>query len=183
MVEVPTPHYMERGHRFDAGPYLLDLYRLLCMELADRLVVKQAVKSPIFERLRGEHIEGESIRILTSTSIPLRILFDRHNKQQAGRRQHDDWHDKLLDEAKNADCGRLYARWPRKKSEVLTLREACNKIIHATTIYRDIAEERDPSHYLPYLYLYGKKDGLDWRAKLSIIAFAEHATTALIDPS
>ena len=182
MIEVPTPHYMERGHRFDAGPYLLDLYRLLCMELADRLVVKQAVKSPIFERLRGEHIEGESIRILTSTSIPLRILFDRRNKKRAGGRRHDDWHDKLLDEAKNADCGRLYARWPRKKSEVLTLREACNKIIHANTIHRDIAYA-EPNHFRPYLYLYGKKDGLDWRAKLSIIAFAEHATTALIDPS
>ncbi len=181
MAEVPAPHYLEPGHRFDAGPYLLDLYRLLCMERGDRLVVREAVKSPIFGRLRDEHIEGESIRVLTSTSIALRILFDQHDAQRAGRQRHDE----KLDEAKNSDCGRLYARWPVKKSEVLTLREACNKIIHATTVNRDIADPdpgRKPSYYQPYLYLYGKKDGVDWRAKLSIIAFAEHATTALVDP-
>jgi hypothetical protein len=45
MAEVPTPHYVEPGHRFDAGPYLLDLYRLLCTELGDRLVVRETVKS------------------------------------------------------------------------------------------------------------------------------------------
>ena len=181
MAEVPTPHYVEPGHRFDAGPYLLDLYRLLCMELGDRPVVRETVKSPIFERLRDEYIESESIRILTSTSIVLRILFDRHDRKRAGRQ----WHDEKLDEAKNSDCGRLWTRWPVKKSEVLTLREACNKIIHATKVHRDIADPdpgRKPSYYRPYLYLYGKKDGLDWRAELSIIAFAEHATTALVDP-
>jgi hypothetical protein len=182
MGEVPVPHYLEPGHRFDAGPYLSDLYRLLCMEIGDRLVVRAAIKSPIFERLREQYIEGETIRILTSSSIALRILFDRHDAKRVGRRRHDE----NLDEVKSSKCGLLYARWPVKRSEVLTLREACNKIIHATTIHRDIADPdpgRKPSHYRPYLYLYGKKDSVDWRARLSIIAFAEHATTALIDPT
>src|SRR5262249_46285495 len=179
MAELPVPHWLKPGHRFESGPYLLDLYRLLSMELADERVVNLAeTEFPVIERLRGEFVEGECIRILTSTSIALRILFDQHDERLAGRR------DEELDDIKNGDCGRLYGNWPKvKESEVLTLLEACNKIIHATGVNRDVADPdpgRKPSYYQPYLYLYGKKDDLDWRAELSIIHFVGLATTVFL---
>ena len=38
MVEIPTPHYLKPGHRFDSGPIILDLYRLLSLVLAEKQV-------------------------------------------------------------------------------------------------------------------------------------------------
>jgi hypothetical protein len=77
-------------------------------------------------------------------------------------------------------CGVLWPNWPKRKREPLTIREACNKIIHATKIHRDIANPSpfgnpfNPEAYVsPYVYLYGKKDGQDWKAKLSIIDFVK----------
>ena len=39
MVEKPIPEHMRPGLHFDPIPFALDLYRLLCMFLADRQVV------------------------------------------------------------------------------------------------------------------------------------------------
>ncbi len=62
--------------------------------------------------------------------------------------------------------------------KVLTLREACNKIIHATRIKHDVVipdAHLNPDYYgvylRPHLYLFGQHRGRDWRAKLSIIEF------------
>jgi hypothetical protein len=179
MAELPVPHWLKPGHRFEYGPYLLDLYRLLSMELADERVVNLGeTEFPAIERLRGEFVEGECIRILTSTSIALRILFDQRDERLAGGR------DEELDEFKNGHCGRLYANWSKvKESEGLTLREACNKIIHATKINRDVADTdpgRKPSYYQPFLYLYGKKDDRDWRVELSIVHFVGLVTPVFL---
>jgi hypothetical protein len=86
------------------------------------------------------------------------------------------------------DCGRLYRDWARKKRKVeaLPLREACNKIIHATEIRFDVVSPRGhlpnyPGSYIrPQLYLYGKKGRLEWRAKLSMVEFARRATAVLL---
>ena len=69
-----------------------------------------------------------------------------------------------------------------QQPEGLTLREACNKIIHATKVHHD-EQDLDPGYQLgvyfpPYVNLYGKKDGRDWKAKLLIIEFARSAASA-----
>jgi hypothetical protein len=164
MAEEPRPKWMKPGLHFDPIPFATDLYRLLCIFLADSKVVK--IKPEDFSRileLRGEALSGEALRILTSTAVALRIAFDQYGKE------FDDL---------EADCGKLYPNWPAKKPvETLTLREACNKIIHAKNFHFDVSDyPRDPaekSPVLPWLYFYGDKGGKDWRAKFSVAGYVE----------
>jgi hypothetical protein len=111
MAEVSENDLLKPGHHFGTGPYLLDLYRLLCMVLADRPLAEMEEHAITIHRLRGEFVYPELIRILTSTATVLRILFDHYEREFA---------------------------------------EVCTR------------------------------DGLDWRAKLSIIELAKIAATALI---
>jgi hypothetical protein len=168
MAEKPPPRWMRPGVHLDPTPFTLDLYRLLCMVLADQRVVNLDTGhfSDEISELRGDHFSGEFLRILISSAVALRIAFDQYPQ---------------LEELKT-DCGKLYPNWPKEKRKrvVLTLRDACNKIIHADKVHHDIVDPhpgRNPDQegaYLgPYLYLYGKKKKQDWRAELSIINFVK----------
>jgi hypothetical protein len=168
------PDFQPQGHQFDPGPVLLDLHRLLCAVLADPRVAKLVLDEfdPIWA-LRQEHLRTEVTRIMVSSAVALRIVFDRENP-------------KIFKKLKT-DCGKLYPDWAGKKQKVaLSLREACNKIIHATEIRFDVVSPRGhlphyPGSYIrPQLYLYGKKDKLEWRAKLSLIDFVKQAARVLL---
>lgn len=170
MAEERLPPDLDQlGHWFEHGPFTLDLYRLVCLFLADKRVAKLGPDYYHIWNLKNEFLRSEVTRILISTAIAIRIRIDQKEK-------------KLSKELK-APCGKLYPNLPSRKSEPLTLREACNKIIHATKIRFDI--EVPPSAryghdvYLnaPYLYLYGERNSEKWRAKLSIVEFAELAAT------
>jgi hypothetical protein len=171
MIEV-VPEFGKPGHRFDTGPFLLDLYRLFGIILGDRQLADMEAEQSSIAHLRADYLYSELIRILTSTAIALRILFDQHQEVFAGVSQRP--------------CGELYAHWPLiQQSEVLSLREACNKVIHATKVHHDEADP-DPGYnpdgigiYLrPYVHLYGVKGDCDWKAVLSIIDFAKFAVSA-----
>ena len=114
--------------------------------------------------LRG-HLAGELLRILISSAVALRIAFNQYPE---------------FEKLKKTDCGKLYQNWPKQKRKptILTLCEACNKIIHAKKLHHDIVEPSpgrnpDQEYLQPYLYLYGKKNEQDWRAELSIINFVK----------
>ena len=174
--EVPEYDLIKAGHRFDPGPLLLDLYRLFCMFFGDKQLAEMEEGSITIQTLRERYVYSEAIRILTTTSIALRILFDQHERE--------------FEEASKRHCGQLFPDWPNRETpEDLMLREACNKIIHATKVHYNVVDP-DPDHnpdqigvYLrPYLHLYGTKDGHDWKADLSIIDFAKEAAAALVRP-
>jgi hypothetical protein len=122
-------------------------------------------------RLKEGFVRPEVTRILISTAVALRIKFEELKDPRD------------LADLKTAFCGKLYPRWPNTKNTPLTLREACNKIIHAEQIRFDVVipdAKYNPDvegAYLsrPYLYLYGTKDGEHWRAQLHLIEFAESA--------
>lgn len=169
MVEELDPPYVRPGLHFDPAPVALDLYRLLCMHLADRWVMGEAGNSEIIRALRNWHIGGEVLRILISSAVTLRIADNQYRE--------------VVGDLSKIDCGTLWPEWPKRKEQALDLREACNKNIHAENIQRDIANpdpHGDPdnpdAYVLPHVYLYGKRAGVDWRAKLSIIDFVERAT-------
>jgi hypothetical protein len=164
------PEYMKPGHRFNTGPFLLDLYRLFGIVLGDRqLAEMEHGKYSAIELLRSEYAHSELIRILTSTATALRILFDQHEP---------------FANVSQRPCGELFVEWPTPASIDLTLRETCNKIIHARKVNYDEVDP-DPGYnpdqigvYLrPYVHLYGKKDFCDWKATLSIIDFGRFAAT------
>jgi hypothetical protein len=167
MVEEKDFFGVRSGLHFDATPFALDLYRLLCMYLADRKVMNLVLESDVIGELRGTHLYGEVLRILISSAITLRIASDQYpHIFKRLRRMNKD------------TCGVLWPDWPKRKNEPLTIREACNKIIHAKAIQRDIANPdpfgnpQNPEAYVaPYVYLYGNKDEKDWRVELSIVDF------------
>ena len=174
MVEEPTPDYLRPGHHLDPGSFTLDLYRLLCMVKADNRVAKLGIKSRSISELQGEYLDYEVKRILISSAAALRIWFDQHDQQAFAHLR--------------TDCGKLYPNWPRRKNvyEVLTLREACNKIIHATEINYDIIVPNRAHNYdyegaymRPRLFLYGLKGKQRWRAVLSLVSFVQWGTTVL----
>ena len=177
MAEEHLPEYYKPGHTIEPGPFLLDLYRLLCMVLADKQLAQLSEHSPrIIGGLQGEYADTEIPRILMSTSAVLRMIFDQNDARM--------FTDLLLKK-----CGTLYPNYSKRKNmkEDLTLREACNKIIHATRVNRDLVvpdrssnPDQKGLHRLPYLYLYGKKDRRDWRAKLSIVDFAKGGAAVLL---
>jgi hypothetical protein len=85
-------------------------------------------------------------------------------------------------------CGLLWSNWKNRKKKskkVLTLREACNKIIHADDVRLNLVipdAKRNPDeeggYIRPNVYLYGKQGSNAWRAKLSIMDFIESSATA-----
>jgi hypothetical protein len=169
MVEELTPDYIRPGLHFDAGPLGLDLYRLLCLYLADRRVMSLALDDrDSIRALHDSHIDVEVLRILISSAVTLRIALDQYSGIAFGPK------------SIKGTCGLLWPNWPEHKNEPLTIREACNKIIHATKIQRDIANlspdgnpDNPDAHVLPNVYLYGERGGQGWRAKLSIIDFVK----------
>ena len=164
------------GHAIEAEVFMLDLYRLVCMVSADQQVAKYAHTSPAIERLQSTFLRSEVTRILISCAVALRI--------QSDQRQHPVAPPSEL----KSDCGRLYPVWPADESafEVLTLREACNKIIHADNFRFDVVQpylsdpDAEGDYIQPFVYLYGTKGDKDWRAVLSIVDFAKWATAAFM---
>jgi hypothetical protein len=190
------------GPKFDATPFALDLYRLLCMVLADKKIGALADDpdydnmSPI-QDLQDSFRGGELIRILISSAVALRILFDQRPREldpllsRTGATKFTYPHSKRMvsrfDTISKNRCGQLWSHWPKdkRKHEPLLLREACNKLIHADDITDEIMVpdlERNPdligTHIRPFINLYGIKSGKKWRARLSIVEFARHGAFA-----
>ncbi len=72
-------------------------------------------------------------------------------------------------------CGKLVTDLQDEdETQDLTVREACNKIVHAEKVRFDIEEDESFNDYItPTLYLYGKHKGKDWKATLLIVDFAK----------
>jgi hypothetical protein len=163
------------GYQLDTRPYILELYRLLCMVMADERIARLGypIDSAI-SRLRDEHVYNEVKRTLISSAVALRICLDESHPQEFAHLK--------------TNCGKLYPNWSKqkKKFEDLSLREACNKVIHATEINEDLVipnRARNPDYegtYLrPYLYLYGVKGKQEWKAVLSVIEFVKWGSVVL----
>lgn len=160
MAEYHPPQLAKEGYRPDTLNAILELHRLVCIFLASRSFadLRQApveypdVLDPLLER------EDEEItRILLSVAITARVVDDREEK---------------LFELVAGNCGALEEG---EATNPLTLREACNKIIHATKLRFDFSETETGQRYLnPTLYLYGQRhNGSPWKASLDIIQFAK----------
>lgn len=67
MAEQLPDGIMKPGHHIDPGPFLLDLYRLLCIVVADKEVAQIESAS----LLQGSYRDTEVIRILISGAIQL----------------------------------------------------------------------------------------------------------------
>ncbi len=77
--------------------------------------------------------------------------------------------------------GKLKYPAASRKTEILTFREACNKLIHAEDITWEAANEkgRHQRYLKPFVYLYGTKQKKQWRATLDVILFVKEAYSLL----
>ena len=72
-----------------------------------------------------------------------------------------------------SNCGQLEKDVGTTDVEILDLREACNKIIHAKKVRGDFEENGGQTYLNPLIYLYGEQKGKSWRATLDIVAFSK----------
>lgn len=142
---------------------LLELYRLVAIFLASKNFAALRTNYPgeghdaVYKLQECE--EDEITRILLMLAITARVIDDREGR---------------VYELVGTNCGKLQKNTSRPVEEELTLREACNKIIHAKKVRLDVDEDERGQPYLnPYIHIYGEQGGTEWKATIDVIAFAK----------
>lgn len=158
----------KEGHLPNTSNTLLELYRLLTIFLASKNFATLLTNYPgegfdPFYQL--QEVESDEItRLLLSLAITARVVDDRENR---------------VLELIGSNCGEFQRDIQNSDTEVLDLREACNKIIHAKKIRGDIDEINGQTYLNPFLYLYGEHGSKRWKAKLNVISFAKEYVTLM----
>jgi hypothetical protein len=165
-IEIPKNYPNREGHLPDMQTVFLDLYRLLSIFLASKNFAELRSEhglDPISELQEPEF--DEITRILISSAVIARIIDDRDDNF-------------LLEN--NTECGWLIEDLTNEDIKIdLSLRQACNKIIHATKIGTDLEKENYKSYFNPFIYFYGKHGNKKWKACLDIIEYAKKYYTFL----
>lgn len=112
--------------------------------------------------------DDEITRILMSSAITARVVDDREGG----------------DLSSLAGPVGLLAEPHDAATVPLSLREACNKIIHAKKIRFDVENTEEMQPYIkPTIYLYGaRSNGGQWKATVDVIAFAREYVTVICRP-
>ena len=160
---IPQEPQRKEGHFPNTDNSIIELHRLLSIFLASRSFAELCINYPGegFDPIyKIQEVESDvNTRILLSLAITARVIDDRED-QVFG----------LL----GSDCGILQKDLSSDVAiDILEIREACNKIIHADKI-RFGVEELGVQRYLnPIIYLYGNQRGNEWRAQLDVIKFCK----------
>lgn len=171
-MELEQDPIRREGFFFDQRAFRLSLYRLACAFFASSEFARlgRASDTEPLTVLVAENEEAEICRLLVNVAATVRIVQDR-----------DAGHGSAL----NSPCGTLNFGLSEVDSpEPLTLREACNKIIHADRFNFDVkplpSTERhlpNPTYILrPVLHLYGKQHQSQWKVELEVVEFIRHAS-------
>ncbi len=150
MVERTT--YQDSGHSPNTDTALLELHRLLAIFLSSKGFAE--LRTGIGERWEPFGAlqvceDYEITRILLAVAITFRIIDNRKRTYVPPM----------------GSCGILVKNLNNPLiSEPLTVREACNKIIHADVIKGDLEDTEDGQVYSnPILYIYGSLNTVQWR--------------------
>ena len=163
MAEVENSNFI-KGHNLSLKQIRLDIYRLLCHFEASKSIAEQSNKNNELN-LKGlvfEFMEDEISRILLECAIVLRIMDDESEAD--------------IEEKNPFSCGKLLFD---NKVKDLSLREACNKIIHGTKINYDIEEINKYEYLLPKVYIYGYLRKEEWKVTIDIRRFVDYGTRLL----
>lgn len=176
-VPLLTDHVASRGnvhngHRPSIERLRIDLHHIICIFLASRPLAELVSREPEYAArdLVVHELENTEIsRLLLSTAITLRVLDDRENGD--------------LD-CLSLHCGTLIENAEQASvSEGLTIRKACNKIIHATNVHYERLSELSACQYLgPSFRLAGAhRNGTTWIATINAYEFAREGLRAIHD--
>jgi hypothetical protein len=144
--------------------YLLrQLYLLGCAVNASKAIEALGVDALL--ALRGRFQEAEIGRMLITIAAAIRNAMD----QNPSRAEY--WMRNLEN-----NVGTL-EETGKSTLSALTFREACNKILHCTSLNFDYSKvpPMRGGPVTPVLYLYGERNGKDWKATLNVNAFIDHA--------
>jgi hypothetical protein len=155
------------GHQIDVGNFLREIVHLMCCvdtgpslrniwrrERSDRDRDEQLLK---FTSIAYAHLRTEVPRLLIATAATLRAKIDdgswATNDERVG------W----LSQGENLDP---------EKGEALSIREACNKIIHAKAVRPHVVTENDGVETIGSLMLLnGERGGRSWTAEINLREF------------
>jgi len=152
----------------DGSTIKRDLYLLLACALSSKRYAEQTsgIDYDPLQTLRDSYEQTEISSLLLTIAVRIRLLDDSGLIPKG---------------VMSKSCGSLIAGASRSKNKVpLTLREACNKIVHSRKLqmrvsYFDRFDSILPSptsdHMEPFLLLHGAKSGKTWRASLDLIKF------------
>jgi hypothetical protein len=167
MAEYKNPqegHFIE-GHFPNTGQAVLELHRLLSIFLSSKSMAALRTNypgegfDPIYKIQEVE--EDEITRLLLTLAVTARVIDDRQER---------------IFQRADSNCGQLELTNRDNGDqtvEILNLREACNKIIHATKVRFDVEEDAGQAYFNPYIYIYGKQNKKNWKATLNIIDFSK----------
>lgn len=160
---IPKDHW-EAKPRIEPDSYLAEVYRLaaFCFS-SEKLASMEPAGAPWslgdFALARAE---SEVSRTLLTVAAWLRIKSDDESWIYSYNEPVGDLAPDLNNAAETIE---------------LTLREACNKVIHAQRIHFD--KSRNPTterEFLnPTVYTYGRKSGKHWKATIDLAAFCQSA--------
>lgn len=167
MTEAENPKF-NKNYSLDLKSIRLDVYRLACHFEASSLLSGELDGLSPDERgalldLECEFFCDEASRVLLQSATILRMLDDESEAEKQERNMFY--------------CGTLETP---NGTETLSLREACNKIIHGRKINFDILlTEAAHESFGPFVYIYGAKGKLAWKAKISIRRYLTFAAGLL----
>lgn len=113
----------------------------------------------VFQDLRHEFFDNEVTSLLISTAVKGRL--------------YDEYYENVFKEM-GGECGQLIFQFGQQKP--LSIREACNKILHARS--RRWSIERSSNSVEPYVSLHGSYCGQTWEAKLDIRKYIHYCAAA-----
>lgn len=159
----PLEGLFKEGHFPNTSNTVLELHRLLAIFLSSKSFAALCTNYPGegFDPIyKIQEVEGDEItRILLNLAITARVIDDREDR---------------VFELVGSNCGQLQKNTEDPDIEVLDLREACNKIIHAKKVRFDVEKDGVQTYLNPFIYLYGEhQNGKTWRATLDIVAFSK----------
>ncbi len=168
MSELISQHPLDKGGYFpNTQNTVLELHRLLSIFLASKSFAELCTHYPGegFDPIyKIQEVEDDEItRILLTLAITARVIDDRENR---------------VFDIPRSDCGTLRKNMNEQNDELLGLREACNKIIHAKKVNFDVEEFGVHRYLKPHIYIYGTQNAVHWRAQLDVVKFCkEYALT------
>jgi hypothetical protein len=168
MPEFEQPEWMRKaapGGMLNTSVIRQELFFLATIFLASKPVSQFADRVPG----EGKHMV-ELWNELAEHEITLRLA----STASFLRARDDLWITEAPDhELRKAPCGTLRRDMESDNVVDLTMREACNKIIHASRYNFDVNGD-DPYQYLePIVYLYGTYGGKNWRAEVDVLRYVE----------
>lgn len=165
-----------RNYELNTETIKRDLYRLATLVFADKPISIEAhdTDDPL-AKLREQFVEEELLHLLIGTAVTNRIIGEHLLELRADSAE-------LSFPQFNQDCGLLKKNIQSQSEESLTLREAANKIIHATEIKAAPQEIEDGAFsILPRLFtLRGNLNSNHWEAKLDLYKYLR-ASAANLD--